>query len=66
MIELALTPRELIECHKIPEILRCLADYHDCKQVEAAAIGDFELSVKFHADRAGILRAEADQLENEL
>lgn len=64
-IQIVLTPRELIECHKHPEILRGLADYHDCCAVEAESIGGFEESITVHENRAKELRAEADRIEAE-
>lgn len=51
---------------KNPDVLRALANDHDCSEVEADAIGGYEGSVKFHAKRAIELRAEADRIDAEV
>lgn len=57
---------EIEAAAECPEILRHLADWHDCKATEADAIGEFESSVEFHENRANNLRMKADKLEKEL
>lgn len=59
-----LTQHELKEIVKNPAALRALADQHDCWETEADAIGGFEASAAFHANRAKQLREEADRIES--
>ena len=62
-IAIVLTPRELIECHKHPDILRSLAHHHDCCATAVDAIGDFKETVALHEARAKELLAEAARIE---
>ncbi len=65
-INVVLTPRELLECHKHPEILRALADYHDVKATEADSVSEeYAEAVTLHESRARELRSIADQIEEE-
>lgn len=64
MIEL--TPSESKAAVKCPEILRHVADWHDCQATMADAIGEFDNCVEFHKVRAKVLRDEANKLEGEI
>ena len=65
-LNLTLSPRELLECHRIPDVLRALADYHAYRITYAEVIGAYEPYANFHAERAAQLRAEADRIEAEI
>lgn len=59
------TPSEVRQAAENPDVLRAVANQHDCSGVEAEAIDDvlFAGAIVYHANRAKELRAEADRLD---
>lgn len=58
-------PSELRRAAENPDVLRAVANDHDCSGLEAEAMDDvlFAGAITFHANRAKELRAEADRLD---
>lgn len=54
--------RRAVDC---PDVLRAVANHHDCYGMEAESIDQelFANAITFHANRAKELRAEADRLD---
>lgn len=60
------TENEIKALEGHPDALRVLADWHSCRETEAAAIGEpYEPCVTHHESRRNELRAEADRIEAE-
>ena len=55
---------ELQMCPKHPDVLRSLANLHDCKETESDAFG-LTGSANWHKVRAKELREEANRIESE-
>lgn len=59
------TDNEIKALEGHPDALRALADWHSCRETEAASIGGFEDCESHHDSRKKELRAEADRIEAE-
>lgn len=59
------TPSEVQRMVDNPDVLRAVANHHDCSSVEADAMDSdlFASSIIYHNNRAKELRAEADRLD---
>jgi len=54
------TPREILRMAENPDVLRALANGHDCWAMEAESMG---FDDTFHINRAAQLNKEADRLD---
>lgn len=59
------TPSEVRRMVDSPDVLRAVANDHDCSGLEADAMDNvlFASAITFHSNRAKELRAEADRLD---